>query len=48
MIGLVTLTLPLLPGLPAVVVGIVVAVDKNSYGLQEYSRGEPGDGASDL
>ncbi|XP_058468948.1 adhesion G-protein coupled receptor G6 isoform X9 [Solea solea] len=32
-------------GLPAVVVGIVVAVDKNSYGLQEYGRAEAGEGS---
>ncbi|XP_069371009.1 adhesion G-protein coupled receptor G6 isoform X3 [Paralichthys olivaceus] len=35
-------------GLPAVVVGIVVAVDKNSYGLQEYGKGRSGDGSSEL
>ncbi|KAF7649320.1 hypothetical protein LDENG_00143450, partial [Lucifuga dentata] len=29
-------------GLPALLVGIVVAVDKNSYGLQEYGRGDSG------
>ncbi|KAM9840323.1 adhesion G-protein coupled receptor G6 [Aulostomus maculatus] len=33
-------------GLPAVLVGIVVAVDKNSYGLQEYGGGESGEGSS--
>ncbi|XP_074472749.1 adhesion G-protein coupled receptor G6 isoform X16 [Sebastes fasciatus] len=32
-------------GLPAVLVGIVVAVDKNSYGLQEYGKG---DGSSEF
>ncbi|XP_044024049.1 adhesion G-protein coupled receptor G6 isoform X18 [Siniperca chuatsi] len=35
-------------GLPAVLVGIVVAVDKNSYGLQEYGKGEPGEGSSEF
>ncbi|XP_039981006.1 adhesion G-protein coupled receptor G6 isoform X2 [Xiphias gladius] len=35
-------------GLPAVVVGIVVAVDKNSYGLQEYGKGESGEGSSEF
>uniref|UniRef100_A0A8C2XN93 Adhesion G-protein coupled receptor G6 n=1 Tax=Cyclopterus lumpus TaxID=8103 RepID=A0A8C2XN93_CYCLU len=30
-------------GLPAVLVGIVVAVDKTSYGLQEYGKGESGE-----
>ncbi|XP_034999562.2 adhesion G-protein coupled receptor G6 isoform X1 [Hippoglossus stenolepis] len=35
-------------GLPALVVGIVIAVDKNSYGLQEYGKGESGDGSSEL
>ncbi|XP_070705940.1 adhesion G-protein coupled receptor G6 [Pempheris klunzingeri] len=35
-------------GLPAVLVGIVVAVDKNSYGLQEYGRGESGEGSSEF
>uniref|UniRef100_A0A3B3ZYC2 Adhesion G-protein coupled receptor G6 n=1 Tax=Periophthalmus magnuspinnatus TaxID=409849 RepID=A0A3B3ZYC2_9GOBI len=29
-------------GLPAVIVGIVAAIDKNSYGLQEYGRGARG------
>ncbi|XP_076011137.1 adhesion G-protein coupled receptor G6 isoform X3 [Genypterus blacodes] len=33
-------------GLPALLVGIVVAVDKNSYGLQEYGRGDPGEETS--
>ncbi|XP_078131571.1 adhesion G-protein coupled receptor G6 [Sander vitreus] len=33
-------------GLPAVLVGMVVAVNKNSYGLQEYGKGESGDGSS--
>ncbi|XP_035851577.1 adhesion G-protein coupled receptor G6 [Sander lucioperca] len=35
-------------GLPAVLVGIVVAVDKNSYGRQEYGKGEPGNGSTNL
>uniref|UniRef100_UPI0037E8AD3C adhesion G-protein coupled receptor G6 isoform X2 n=1 Tax=Semicossyphus pulcher TaxID=241346 RepID=UPI0037E8AD3C len=35
-------------GLPAVLVGIVVAVDKNSYGLQEYGRGDAGEGSSEF
>ncbi|XP_074541488.1 adhesion G-protein coupled receptor G6 isoform X3 [Halichoeres trimaculatus] len=36
-------------GLPAVLVGIVVAVDKNSYGLQEYGKGEEsGEGSSEF
>eukprot|EP00064_Thunnus_orientalis_P009744 superscaffoldBa00001257_g9770 len=35
-------------GLPAVLVGIVVAVDKNSYGLQVYSRREEGEGSADF
>ncbi|XP_076613269.1 adhesion G-protein coupled receptor G6 isoform X1 [Chaetodon auriga] len=35
-------------GLPAVLVGIVVAVDKNSYGLQEYGKGESGEGSSEF
>ncbi|XP_034006813.1 adhesion G-protein coupled receptor G6 isoform X8 [Trematomus bernacchii] len=30
-------------GLPAVLVGIVVAVDKNSYGVREYGRGDSGE-----
>ncbi|CAB1440499.1 unnamed protein product [Pleuronectes platessa] len=28
--------------------GVVIAVDKNSYGLQEYGKGESGDGSSEL
>lgn len=36
------------PGVPAVLVGIVVSVDKNSYGLQKYGRGESGEGSSEL
>ncbi|XP_051264766.1 adhesion G-protein coupled receptor G6 isoform X16 [Dicentrarchus labrax] len=35
-------------GLPAVLVGIVVAIDKNSYGLQEYGKGESGEGSSEF
>ncbi|KAM9339291.1 adhesion G-protein coupled receptor G6 [Symphorus nematophorus] len=35
-------------GLPAVLVGIVVAVDKNSYGLQEYGRGDSEEGSSEF
>uniref|UniRef100_UPI003AAC2630 adhesion G-protein coupled receptor G6 n=1 Tax=Centroberyx gerrardi TaxID=166262 RepID=UPI003AAC2630 len=35
-------------GLPALLVGIVVAVDKNSYGRQEYGRGETGQGSSEF
>nr|XP_020481394.2 adhesion G-protein coupled receptor G6-like [Labrus bergylta] len=35
-------------GLPAVLVGIIVSVDKNSYGLQEYGRGESGEGSSEF
>ncbi|KAM6992809.1 adhesion G-protein coupled receptor G6 isoform 3-T3 [Tautogolabrus adspersus] len=35
-------------GLPAVMVGIIVSVDKNSYGLQEYGRGESGEGSSEF
>ncbi|XP_047184548.1 adhesion G-protein coupled receptor G6 isoform X1 [Scophthalmus maximus] len=35
-------------GFPALVVGIVVAVDRSSYGLQEYGRAESGDGSSEL
>ncbi|XP_042359474.1 LOW QUALITY PROTEIN: adhesion G-protein coupled receptor G6 [Plectropomus leopardus] len=35
-------------GLPAVLVGIVVAVDKSSYGLQEYGKAESGDGSSEF
>ncbi|XP_075968244.1 adhesion G-protein coupled receptor G6 [Anarhichas minor] len=35
-------------GLPAVLVGIVVAVDKSSYGLQEYGKGESGEGSSEF
>uniref|UniRef100_A0A8C6TUL1 Adhesion G-protein coupled receptor G6 n=1 Tax=Neogobius melanostomus TaxID=47308 RepID=A0A8C6TUL1_9GOBI len=35
-------------GLPAVIVGIVAAVDKNSYGLQEYGRGADGVGSSEF
>ncbi|XP_059211858.1 adhesion G-protein coupled receptor G6 [Centropristis striata] len=38
-------------GLPAVLVGIVVAVDKTSYGLQEYGKGqsgESGEGSSEF
>ncbi|XP_069579301.1 adhesion G-protein coupled receptor G6 isoform X1 [Brachyistius frenatus] len=35
-------------GLPAVLVGIVVAVDKNSYGLQEYGGGESAEGSSEF
>ncbi|XP_036942729.1 adhesion G-protein coupled receptor G6 isoform X2 [Acanthopagrus latus] len=35
-------------GVPAVLVGIVVAVDKNSYGLQKYGRGETGEGSSEF
>uniref|UniRef100_A0A3Q1EPL0 Adhesion G-protein coupled receptor G6 n=1 Tax=Acanthochromis polyacanthus TaxID=80966 RepID=A0A3Q1EPL0_9TELE len=34
-------------GLPAVLVGIVVAVDKNSYGLREYGRGDSEEDSSD-
>uniref|UniRef100_A0AAV2K8F2 Adhesion G-protein coupled receptor G6 n=1 Tax=Knipowitschia caucasica TaxID=637954 RepID=A0AAV2K8F2_KNICA len=33
-------------GFPAVIVGIVTAIDKNSYGLQEYGRG--GHGSSEF
>ncbi|XP_034756663.1 adhesion G-protein coupled receptor G6 [Etheostoma cragini] len=33
-------------GLPAVLVGLVVTVNKNSYGLQEYGKGESGEGSS--
>ncbi|KAG7220524.1 hypothetical protein INR49_018051 [Caranx melampygus] len=33
-------------GLPAVLVGIVVAVDKNSYGLMEYGNGASGEESS--
>lgn len=36
------------PGLPAVLVGIVVASDKNSYGPQEYGGGQSGAGSSEL
>lgn len=36
------------PGLPAVLVGIVVASDKNSYGPQEYGGGQSGEGSSEL
>lgn len=35
-------------GLPALVVGVVVAVDKESYGLQEYGREESGEASSEL
>ncbi|XP_022620605.1 adhesion G-protein coupled receptor G6 [Seriola dumerili] len=35
-------------GLPAVLLGIVVAVDKNSYGSIEYGRGGSGEGSSVL
>ncbi|XP_047429454.1 adhesion G-protein coupled receptor G6 isoform X8 [Mugil cephalus] len=35
-------------GLPAVLVGIIVAVDKNSYGLQEYGQAESADGSSEV
>ncbi|XP_041660509.1 adhesion G-protein coupled receptor G6 isoform X3 [Cheilinus undulatus] len=35
-------------GVPAVLVGIVVSVDKNSYGLQEYGRGDSGEGSSEF
>lgn len=35
-------------GLPAVIVGIVAAIDKNSYGLQEYGRGAAGHGSSEF
>nr|XP_046229520.1 adhesion G-protein coupled receptor G6 isoform X6 [Scatophagus argus] len=35
-------------GFPAVLVGIVVAVDKNSYGLQEYGKGVSGEGSSEF
>ncbi|KAL7388596.1 hypothetical protein ABVT39_017242 [Epinephelus coioides] len=35
-------------GLPAVVVGIVVAVDKNSYSLQEYGKGDSEEGSSEF
>ncbi|KAM3603119.1 uncharacterized protein V6R79_016738 [Siganus canaliculatus] len=35
-------------GLPAVLVGIVVAVDKNSYGRQEYGGGTSGEGSSEF
>lgn len=35
-------------GLPAVLVVIVVAADKNSYGLQEYGGEAAGDGSSEL
>ncbi|XP_030261171.1 adhesion G-protein coupled receptor G6 isoform X5 [Sparus aurata] len=35
-------------GVPAVLVGIVVSVDKNSYGLQKYGRGESGEGSSEF
>ncbi|CAJ1077758.1 adhesion G-protein coupled receptor G6 isoform X4 [Xyrichtys novacula] len=35
-------------GFPAVLVGIVVSVDKNLYGLQEYGKGESGEGSSEF
>ncbi|XP_062293272.1 adhesion G-protein coupled receptor G6 [Scomber scombrus] len=35
-------------GLPAVLVGIVVAVDKNSYRLQKYGKGDTGEGSSEF
>ncbi|XP_051792584.1 adhesion G-protein coupled receptor G6 isoform X1 [Acanthochromis polyacanthus] len=35
-------------GLPAVLVGIVVAVDKNSYGLREYGRGDSEEDSSEF
>ncbi|XP_029966267.1 adhesion G-protein coupled receptor G6 isoform X2 [Salarias fasciatus] len=35
-------------GLPAVLVGIVVSVDKNSYGLQEYGKGRSAEGSSEF
>uniref|UniRef100_A0A3P8TZH0 Adhesion G-protein coupled receptor G6 n=1 Tax=Amphiprion percula TaxID=161767 RepID=A0A3P8TZH0_AMPPE len=35
-------------GLPAVLVGIVVAVDKNSYGLREYGKGDSEEDSSEF
>ncbi|KAK7907302.1 hypothetical protein WMY93_015914 [Mugilogobius chulae] len=35
-------------GLPAVIVGVVAAVDKNSYGLQKYGKGHGGHGSSEF
>lgn len=35
-------------GLPALVVGLVAAVNKSSYGLQEYGQGNGGYGASEF
>ncbi|XP_028252604.1 adhesion G-protein coupled receptor G6 isoform X2 [Parambassis ranga] len=35
-------------GLPAVLVGIVVAVDKTSYGLQEYGKGDSTEASSEV
>ncbi|XP_028296334.1 adhesion G-protein coupled receptor G6 isoform X8 [Gouania willdenowi] len=35
-------------GLPALLVSIVVAVDKNSYGLQEYGKGGTTEGSSEF
>ncbi|XP_068198195.1 adhesion G-protein coupled receptor G6 isoform X2 [Antennarius striatus] len=35
-------------GLPAAVVGVVLAVDKNAYGLQQYGKGAPGGGSSEF
>lgn len=35
-------------GLPAVLVGIVVAVDKNSYGLREYGKGDSEENSSEF
>ncbi|KAL7887894.1 hypothetical protein AOLI_G00028680 [Acnodon oligacanthus] len=35
-------------GLPAVIVGIVVAVDKDSYGKEYYGKGENGQGSSEF
>lgn len=35
-------------GLPAVLVGIVVSVDKNSYGPQEYGRGQSDEALSEF
>ncbi|XP_040920035.1 adhesion G-protein coupled receptor G6 isoform X2 [Toxotes jaculatrix] len=35
-------------GLPAMLVGIVLAVDKKSYGLQKYGTGESGEGSSEF
>lgn len=35
-------------GLPAVIVGIVATINKNSYGLQEYGRAANGHGSSEF